>query len=510
MNLLEQILSIAKEYPERIALAEKERSYSYRELFTAISQISDEIRNKNLSKRPVLVFGKNDFITLAAMLAANLTGRAYIPVDAHTPFERIEMIYKAANPSAVVATTLLAAEFEALFPDKISASLTESLNEEDKSFPEIDLSSSVSGSDSCYIIYTSGTTGTPKGVEVSHDNLKSFTNWMNHDFEQIEQNQILSQALYSFDLSIFSLYPSLTTGGTLVSLSREETTNFKLLFDRLNAAKTKINTWISTPSFVDICLLDPSFTQEKHPELQQFIFCGEELTAKTAAKLLKAFPEASVFNSYGPTEATGAISSIKITAEIISKVLAENERLPIGYAKPGVELQIIEDEIIIIGDSVAKGYFENSNEAVTRAFFMLDGKSAYHTGDAGSISFDGLLHYQGRIDFQIKMNGFRIELQDIEANLQKLAEVDGAVVLPQFNDQHKVTALTAYIKTPRSFSEKAVERAFTKEIKQELSHRIMDYMMPARFIYLKEFPLNQNGKVDRKGLEAQASKERGE
>ncbi|MDR2977420.1 MAG: D-alanine--poly(phosphoribitol) ligase subunit DltA [Streptococcaceae bacterium] len=493
MSLLEQILKIAQKYPERIALAEAERDYSYREMFDAISKISEQIRVVNPSERPVLIFGKNDFLTLAAMLATNVTGRAYIPVDAHTPFERTEMIYSASKPSLVITTLPLTDRFKALFANRIEvdAQLSDSGL---KDFPEIDLSQAVSGTDSNYIIYTSGTTGTPKGVEVSQSNLASFTRWMNHDFEQIEQNRILSQALYSFDLSIFSLYPSLTTGGSLISLSRDETTNFKLLFERLNS--TIVNTWVSTPSFVDICLLDPSFTQERHPELQQFIFCGEELTMKTAEKLLAAFPSASVFNTYGPTEATGAISSIKITPE----VLAKNERLPIGYAKPGVDLRIMENEIIIVGDSVAKGYYENPDKAVTQAFFEIEGKPAYHTGDAGSISDDGLLRYQGRIDFQVKFNGFRIELQDIEANLQALSSVEGAVVLPQYNEQHKVTALVAFIKTNRTFTDKAEERTFTKEIRKELSKTIMDYMMPTKYVYQKEFPLNQNGKVDRKAF----------
>ncbi|MFC4653314.1 D-alanine--poly(phosphoribitol) ligase subunit DltA [Lactococcus nasutitermitis] len=491
MKLIERILEVARTYPERVVVAEKERDYTYHELLIAIKQISQELAKKAKNERPVFVFGKNDFLTLATMLAVNLTGRAYIPVDAHTPFERTEMILNAAKPSAVIVTAPVADKFDSLLQERIEFFEFDAALKEDE-ITELDTTQAVSGDETNYIIYTSGTTGVPKGVAVSHDNLLSFTNWMNTSFEHIEGNQILEQALYSFDLSIFSIYPSLTTGGSLVTLSREETINFKLLFERLN--RSVINTWISTPSFVDICLLDPSFVAEKHPELTQFIFCGEELTHKTAQKLLAAFPEAAIYNTYGPTEATGAISSVRVTDEL----LAAYSRVPIGKAKSGVELRIVDDELIIVGDSVAKGYFENPVKTA-EAFFELDGKRAYHTGDAGFIDEQGIFNYNGRIDFQVKFNGFRIELQDIESHLLSLPEVEKAVVLAKENDFHKVVALVAVLVV----NEKTPDRAYTKNLKTELAPLIMDYMMPTKFVYLEDFPLNQNGKIDRKLLAAQ-------
>lgn len=491
MKLLDTILENALSNLTSVAVAEKEASYSYQDLLDAMDSFASDLTGLEVNKRPVLIFGKNDFLSLAAMLASNLTGRAYIPVDSHTPIERTEMILGAAKPSAIMLTTELDESYQSLFaanPQVVAVNFDRRADFDGRT---IDTRAAVSGKDTTYIIYTSGTTGVPKGVAVSHDNLATFTNWMNTAFVKFDKNQFLEQPLYSFDLSIFSIYPSLTTAGTLVSLSREETTNFKLLFERLNS--TIINTWISTPSFVDICLLDPSFTQDEHPELRQFIFCGEELTHKTAEKLLKAFPNATVYNTYGPTEATGAISSIEVTPELLNHY----DRVPIGRAKPGVTLEILDREIIITGDSVATGYFENS-EKTAEAFFIRDGKPAYHTGDAGFFDSDGVLNYNGRIDFQVKFNGFRIELQDIEANLTSLPTVEKALVVPQENAEHKVTALVAVLVAPHDST--LSDRDFTKQLKESLAPLIMDYMMPTKFVYVADFPLNQNGKIDRKAV----------
>ncbi|MDR0297242.1 MAG: D-alanine--poly(phosphoribitol) ligase subunit DltA [Streptococcaceae bacterium] len=492
--LLKRILESARLNLIKIAVAEKDAAYSYLDLLDAVTQFQAKIAEEATSSRPVLVFGRNDFLMLAAMLGAMLSGRAYVPVDAHTPDERLEMIVAASKPSLIFSTAELTDAQRGLFSAFTHVEMRTFEKTADFDVARVDTSNAVSADKIAYIIYTSGTTGVPKGVAVSVRNLETFSDWMISDFEQIKENQILEQPPYSFDLSIFSIYPSLLTAGTLVSLSKDETSNFKLLFERLNT--TVINTWISTPSFVDIFLLDPSFTQENHPALTQFIFCGEELTHKTAEKLLAKFPSATVYNTFGPTEATGAISSVKITPEILESY----GRLPIGKAKPGVSLHILDGEIIISGNSVATGYFENP-EKTAAAFFMLAGMPAYHTGDAGFIDEKGQLNYQGRLDFQVKFNGYRIELQDIEAHLIALSSVNQAIVLAKENDQHKVTALIAVLVADKPSA--LTEREFSKMLKGELAKTLMDYMMPTKFVYRSELPLNQNGKIDRKRLEAE-------
>jgi D-alanine--poly(phosphoribitol) ligase subunit 1 len=499
-SILERLHQVVENHLSTIAFASCKEKYTYEELWHAISSVASSLTKSPLNKGPVLVYGESDFYTLASLLGANMAGHAYVPVASHSPFARVKMIIEVCKPSAIIVT--LQKELD----DELKALLSQyqvfyhELFDVEK--PITDLKEMVRGEDTNYIIYTSGTTGVPKGVEVSHNNLLSFTEWMMHDFKQIEQNQVLLQAPFSFDLSIFSIYPALLAGGTLVSLSREETTNFKYLFERLNT--TEINTWISTPSFVDICLLDPSFVQGRHRKLEQFIFCGEELTIKTAQKLLERFPEATVWNTYGPTEATGSVTQLKVTKDLLAKYA----RLPLGKAKPGVEIQIHDPktrqkvslcergEIVIIGNSVAKGYYQD--DIKTQAVFAtVDKRSAYYTGDAGKIDGAGQLFYDGRIDFQIKMNGFRIEPQDIEAHLAAFAKVNKAVILPQIDADNKVRALVAVVVPNEKVAD---ERQFVKYLRKRLISEIMDYMMPQRFVLMDEFPLNHNGKIDRKLL----------
>ncbi|MDR1018846.1 MAG: D-alanine--poly(phosphoribitol) ligase subunit DltA [Lachnospiraceae bacterium] len=498
MSIIKRLEEIVKQKGEVIAFIDKDKEWTFKKLWSD----SQEIRKKisNVPEGPILVYGANDYRMLTGFIGTSMAGHPYVPMDSHSPFERVKMVIEACNPSAIIITQEEdREEYLNLFDDNNSFYLQDfdfNVNHE-----KANLSKEVVGDETYYIIYTSGTTGVPKGVAVSHNNLETFSDWMIDDFDEIDDNKVLSQAPYVFDLSIFSLYPTLLRGGTIVSLSKEEISNFKLLFERLNSSE--INTWVSTPSFVDICLLDPSFTAANHSGLKQFIFCGEKLEASTAKKLLDKFPEASVWNTYGPTEATGAISSVKITDDIVKNY----DNLPIGKAKSGVEIRIqdtdtkefVEDgnsgEIIIVGNSVANGYYKNE-EKTHEAFFTIDGTRAYHTGDAGFIDEDGQLNYVGRIDFQIKLNGFRIELGDIENNLAAIDEVDKAVVLPKTNKGNKVTGLVAVISAECDEDEKT----FTKYIKKELSKRVTDYMIPSKYVYMDTFPLNQNGKIDRKKI----------
>ena len=218
-------------------------------------------------------------------------------------------------------------------------------------------------------------------------------------------------------------------------------------------------------------------------------------------KIHKNFPGAQVINTYGPTESTVMVTWLEVTKDIVQKYY---KNLPIGKVKWGskVELKNVDSEgkgeIAIIGNTVAKGYFKN--EQLSKEKFgvdVLDGKEvrSYLTGDLGYFK-DDMLFCEGRIDFQVKLHGHRIELEDIDNNLLKNKKIRQAATLPNY-ENGKVKSLTTFI----VYNDK-IEKRFevTKKIKKQLKKLVPEYMVPKKIVFLEEMPLNNNGKIDKKKL----------
>ena len=387
----------------------------------------------------------------------------------------------------------------------------------------------VSGEETQYIIFTSGTTGRPKGIEVTAANVTCFSEWL-REFPQVREGGrvFLDQAHYSFDLSEFELVGALVTGGCLHAVDEGECSDFRALFDDLS--RSDVQVWVSTPSFADLCLVDKSFDQRLLPNLRLFLFCGETLHHTTAAKLRERFPQAVVANTYGPTESTVAVTYCQIG----DKELADPTPLPVGRPRRGTELRIVDHqtgepvpvgqtgEIMIVGDTVARGYWQDPQKTQA-AFFesqMGDGTPAraYRTGDLGRIDEDGLLRCEGRLDSLVKLNGFRIELGEVEGALEALPQVQQAVVVPATKDG-RVRSLCAFVvlaaggekgEKPGAPGQKPGSPrdalALSRELKAELARSLPAYMVPRQVRVLERMPLNANGKADRRSLAASVSR----
>ncbi|MDR1953486.1 MAG: D-alanine--poly(phosphoribitol) ligase subunit DltA [Clostridiales Family XIII bacterium] len=478
--------------PDSVCFQNETETFTYRDLELRSDVLAETLSRFFPGNEPILCFGGLNFNMIVSFLACVKSNHPYIPVDISTPEHRIEAIRQISGCHGILTTDEWPFESESLGVSKTETRPIAKL-------PRYPVSA-VRGDENFYIIFTSGTTGAPKGVQISHDNLISFTDWMLRDFGIENGKRFLIQAPYSFDLSVMSLLPALLTGGTLAAIGKSAVTDFNRLFSAI--PKLDLNIWVSTPSFADVCLADPGFNEKENPGLSHFLFCGDELPHATATKLLERFPGARVFNTYGPTEATVAVTQIEITRDVLSA----HGRLPVGYAKPDTVIAILDEdgkelpegevgEIVIAGPPVSKGYI-NDPKRTAESFFLYHSMPAYRTGDAGFLKED-LLFYKGRLDFQVKFHGYRIETQDIEQHLERNDYVKAALVVPEYKD-YKVRRLVAcVVPEAHPFGK---ESELTSSLKTSLAASVMDYMVPQKFIYLDSLPLTANGKVDRKKM----------
>ena len=481
MNVIERIDHWAAEAPERIAHLSGDRTLTYGELRRRSDGLASYLTaHFGEDRSPIAVLGHREPEMLIAFLGAVKSGRPYVPMDTTLPQTRIDQIVASSNATFV------------LTPDQI------------RQFPPGERRSPITPvekNDPFYILFTSGSTGEPKGVIITLACLEHFLSWMLAQQQFSERGEaFLNQAPFSFDLSVMDLYCSLVTGGTLFSISRDLIENPKKLYSAL--ANSGVTTWVSTPSFAQMCLVEDNFAEAMLPRVRRFLFCGETLAPQTAAQLLAHFPQAQVWNMYGPTEATVATTSIQIDAAILKKYSS----LPVGRVMPGTKIFIVDEngdevsanergEIIIAGPNVSPGYI-GRRDLTARVFFEYRGSHAYKTGDLGRFR-DSLLFFEGRIDEQIKLSGYRIEVGDVEANLRALPTVRDAVVVPVIKSgaAQSLTAFVALLARNETSDFKLAHN-----LRSQLGERLPVYMLPRKFVFLDTFPMTANGKVDRTAL----------
>lgn len=448
-------------------------------------------------RTPVLIYGHKELDIPACMFGALKAGRGYVPVDTTFPRERAAQIAAEVRPRVIVDFYRMGLEAPAVLEPEALAEIFASGGAPGRE-------NWISPDEAAYILFTSGSTGLPKGVRITAANIASFDRGAAPWFALAEEGGVcLNEISYSFDVSVCALYYALSRGMTLFTVDRETLSDTPALFAALR--ESGVNLWVSTPSLGELCLRSEQFCGDLLPRTEKFVFCGEVMTSKLGRQMLRRFPGAKIYNAYGPTEATVLVTAVEVTEELC----AAQASLPIGYAFDNVRCEIasledgtilpdgMEGELLLLGGSVSPGYW-NRPELNRRAFFEENGVRGYHTGDL-CVRKAGLIYYLGRLDGQVKLNGFRVELEDVENNLSKVPNVARAAVLPVEQDG-KVTGLTAFVLLEKPDGLSSLKRA--KQIKESLAKSLPVYMIPRKILALDSFPLNTNGKVDKKALAA--------
>ncbi len=542
MKLMKQFREFACVEGDRTAVWAEDRSLSYQQLNEESDRLAAWIDDTcGQDYGPVIVYGHKSASMPVCFLACAKSGRAYCPVDLGLPHSRVEEIRRLVDPKLILVTEGWEGpegweDPEGLIGGTGRSAAEAERNGGDGTVPTDGISGLVvAGPDRIreigvtyerrisperavkeeelfYIIFTSGSTGAPKGVGVTCECLDHYLEWaVDLGWNRTWKNGrvFLNQAPFSFDLSVMDTYCCLACGGTLRLLDHETLSDYSKLMPFLAESQTGV--WVSTPSFAEICLADRSFCQERLPKLKLFLFCGETLMPSTVLKLTERFPGAKIVNTYGPTEATVAVTQVEITEELARETLTQTGgQLPVGRVKPGSRIEIRkpdgslaaegeEGEIVILGDTVAAGYFRN--EMLTkRSFFQGhregERERGYRTGDLGMLA-GGMLYCRGRLDSQVKLHGYRIELGDVEANLSGLPGILRAVVVPNIR-AGAIRSLTAYVEAGRR---RENERESVLRLKKELRLRLPDYMIPKKIVFVDQIPITANGKADRRQLE---------
>lgn len=467
--IVKRIKKAVEKNPNKIAYKVNNDRISYDQLWDRADYYAQLLKRQD--NTPVIIYGNKDVYVVISILACLIANRTYVPIGLQTPLYRMKKIVNATKSSLIITNG-------SINIDSVDCcTLIELEKYKDNVIKDCN-------SDIAYIIFTSGSTGEPKGVPISKKNLNNFIDWICNlnPLNTYENINVLNQASFSFDLSVADFYYSICNGNTLISYDSDAQEEYDKIFVLFK--DDEINVAVMTPTFMKLCLINDEFREENYQNFKCVYFCGELLENKTVKLIFERFPNLHIINAYGPTEATSAVSGI-----LVSKDICENEKLlPVGEVNTfATQIEIINDEIVLKGDSVSSGYLGD----YIGGFYKENNINCYRTGDIGFIR-NNKLYCKGRLDNQIKYKGYRIELSDIENNLNKISGVKECAVVAKYNDNGVVKAVKAFV---------TVESGIDVEyIKNNLQSKIPGYMMPKTIKIMDQLPINQNCKIDRKAL----------
>ncbi|MET9341822.1 amino acid adenylation domain-containing protein [Nonomuraea sp. NPDC003804] len=484
---------------DAIALEVAGDRLTYRRLDDLAGAIAAEIisRHGSVPSR-VGLYGMRSLAVYAGYLAAQRLGAAVVPMNPAFPRARNERIVSDARVEIVLSQD---PELELLKP---VLGLDDETLAELRSRPATRSWTVPKPSDVAYILFTSGSTGIPKGVPIRHGNVSAYLEHVIPRYELGPGSRVTQTFDLTFDLSVFDLFASWGSGATLVVPTRGE-----LLAPARFVVKQRITHWFSVPSVVSMAQRLGRLPVGSMPELRWSLFCGEQLTVTQAAAWQAAAPGSVIENLYGPTELTLSCAQYRLPAKPSDWPFPVNGTVPIGHLYPGMEAMVVgEDgrttttgELCVRGAQRFAGYLDPADNA--GRFMRSSGATAevhegveppgedlwYRTGDLVRIEPAGFVHL-GRTDHQVKVQGYRVELGEIEAALRDQPGVRDVIVVA-IAEPAGATVLHA-VYTGDADPDGTLHTA--------LGARLPGHMIPRTVTRWTDLPLNSNGKIDRDAI----------
>lgn len=468
-TFLDLFENMCEQLPEQPALIHKNRKLTYEELNSEANKWAKHLVKIGIKKGDhIAIYTTATFEYVIAQLAILKIGAVFIPLDPDVPKIRMEFILKDANVSCVMTNKAVHdLDYSGVIIDMNNVNLEES--------PTLSFEK-VSPESVAYMIYTSGSTGQPKGVLIKHSSLVELIDWHKVTFETNKDDRATKLSGLAFDASILEIYPLLAVGASLYFIDKDlllETENFNNYLE-----ENKITVmFLPTPLYQE-------FSKVNNKSLRYLLVGGAKLNQYTPRNY-------KLVNNYGPTESTVVATSYLVD---------EYERdIPIGTPIGRTKLFILNHhnqpqsigypgEICLSGPALSIGYYgrdELTKEKFIPSPFNKD-EILYRTGDYGKLDANGDVYYLGRIDDQVKINGNRIEIGEIEVCLKRLSGIQDAIVT-HIKDENNRSQLHCYV---------IAININLEEIKAHLYNHLPVYMVPSKFVFCDKFPLTLNGKVD--------------